>query len=173
MMDSVESGSRRGVVGPFAESLFVFPPTVPMLDRFLSASFSRSLSLLLMYIRPRWCLEPFLPQVSNDCCFFRLWASEPGDKGSWLRSTLSLPMLSAADVSDPLLDGRETPPLLRRESRPFRPEDSRAAGLFGDLGAVRADKPLGGLEVRMTGALAGRSSKGPSSSWSCFRDGWE
>jgi hypothetical protein len=81
-------------------------------------------------------------------------------------------MLSAPDVSDPLLEGLETPPLLRRERRPFRPDESRALGLLGDLGAVKGDKPLGGLEVRTTGELAGRSSRGTSSSCKSLSDGW-
>jgi hypothetical protein len=174
MMDSAARGSRCGVVGPLAElSRFEFPPTAPMLARFFSASFSRNLSLLLMYIKPRWCRVPFLPQLSYDCCFFRPWGSALGERGSWLlRSMLSFPILSAPDVSEPLLDGRETPPLLRRERRPFRPDESRPPGLLGDLGAVRGDKPLGGLDVRTTGALAGSSSSGTSSSCNSFSDGW-
>jgi hypothetical protein len=175
MIDSAASGSSRGVVGPLtALSLFEFPPTAPVLARFFSASFSRSLSLLLMYIRPRW-FRPvaFLPQLSKECCFLRLVPSARGESGSWLlRSMLSLPMLSAPDVSDPLLEGRETPPLLRRDRSPLRPVDeSRAPGLLGDLGDVIGDKPLGGLEVRTTGALAGRSSRGTSPSGNSFSDG--
>jgi hypothetical protein len=82
---------------------------------------------------------------------------------------LGLPILSAPDVSDPRLEGR----LLARERRLFKPDVSRAPGLLGDLGEVKGVRPLGGLEVRTTGGLAGSSSRGTSSSCNCFSDGCE
>src|SRR5690606_39149215 len=97
---SAAKGSRRGLVGPLAPlSLLELPPTAPVLARFFSAPFSRSLSLLLMYINPRWALPPFFVHVSSDGCFFKEWLpSGPGDSGSGSRSMLGLPMLSAPDV---------------------------------------------------------------------------
>jgi len=155
--DSTESGSRRGVVMPLGE--LEFPPAAPMLALFFSAS-SRSLSLLLMYINPRWFLPCLLPQLSADFCFLTEFGSPTGEVGSDPRSMLSFPMLSIADVNDPLLEGRERPPLLLRESRLLRPDASRLLWLLGDLGAVSGDLPLGGFEVRTTGALAESSSRG-------------
>lgn len=158
-------------MGPLAEpSPFAFPPTAPMLARF-SASFSRNLSLLLMYISPRRFRAPIPPQLSYDFCFRRLCPSGSGDNGSWLRSTLSLPILSAPDVSDPLLDGLDGPPLLRRERRLIRPVESLPPGLLGSLGAVRDEKPLGGFDVRTTGGQAASSSRATSSSCNSLSDG--
>lgn len=87
-----------------------------------------------------------------------------------------MPMLPAADASDPLLDGRDS---LRPLLLPFPPNsvlnpvESLPLGLFGDLGAVSGENPLGGLAVLMTGGLAASSSRETSSSWRSFRDGCE
>ena len=65
--------------------------------------------------------------------------------------------LSASrDASEPLDDGRE---LLRPDKRDLRPPDVNES-LVWDLAAVRGEKPLGGLAVRITGALAASSSSG-------------
>lgn len=88
-----------------------------------------------------------------------------------MRSTLRLPMLSAADPIDPLLEGRERPLLLPFLSNVLRPDASLPLGLLGDFGAVSGEKPEGGLAVLMTGGLAGSSSKGTSSSCRSSRDG--
>lgn len=62
---------------------------------------------------------------------------------------------------DPLEDGREDP-----RSSVFKDPVSRP----GDLGAVRGENPEGGLAVRITGGLAAKSSRDPSSGRS-RRDG--
>ena len=81
-------------------------------------------------------------------------------------------MLSAPDVKDPLLEGRDTPPLLRRDRMLRNPVDSLAPGLLGDFGAVRVDRLLGSFDVRTTGGLAGSSSRGiSSSSRNSFKEG--
>src|SRR4051812_18296374 len=137
--DSAARGSRRDDVKLAAAEAAVLaePPTAPKLALLLSASFSRSLSLLLMYINPRGCRPDFLPQLSCECCFLsELLRSAPGDKASRVRSTLSLPMLSAPDANEPRLEGRESAPLLLLEIRLLRPDASRVPELFGDFGAV-------------------------------------
>jgi hypothetical protein len=76
-----------------------------------------------------------------------------------------LPMLLASSLSfdpvDPFDDGRELP--LRNVLRGL---ESR-----GDFGAVRGEKPEGGLAVRITGGLAASSSKDVSSSIRSLSEG--
>ncbi len=71
----------------------------------------------------------------------------PSDTGEVAapRSMLTLPMLSATETTEPLLDGRETlmALLLPRESRLLRPFESlRFAGLLGDLTSRRRQSRL-------------------------------
>ena len=165
---SARKGSGRGLVALFMPELrlLVFPPTAPTLARFLS-SFSRNRSLELMYINPLWLRPVFLPQLSCDRCLLN---SGGGDAPATPRSMDRLPMLwvsASRDASDPFDDGLEA--LLRPLKMLFRPPfPSRA----GDLGAVRGEKPLGGLAVRMTGGLAASSLISASSSRSPSRGEW-
>jgi hypothetical protein len=62
---------------------------------------------------------------------------------------------ASLEATDPLDDGRDDLPRMD-----LKPPDSRT----GDLGAVKGEKPEGGLAVRMTGGLAASSSR--ETSWS-------
>ena len=63
-------------------------------------------------------------------------------------------LVSSFDPIDPLDEGLEPP----------RRNDLRGLESAGDLGAVRGEKPEGGLAVRMTGVGAASSSKFASDS---------
>jgi hypothetical protein len=84
-------------------------------------------------------------------------------------------MLSAADASDPLLDGRDPfrALLLLFLNNVLKPDASLPLGLLGDFDAVSGEKPEGGFAVLMTGGLAGSSSRGMSRRWRSLSDGCE
>jgi hypothetical protein len=103
-----------------------------------------------MYMRPLWFLSCFRPQLSRERERERLVSAT--EAGAVPRSIERLPMLwaSSREPREPFEEGREE--FRRIDLKPL--EASR-----GDLGAVRGEKPEGGFAVRMTGALAARSSR--------------
>ncbi|KAF3767211.1 hypothetical protein M406DRAFT_355504, partial [Cryphonectria parasitica EP155] len=113
-----------------------------------------------MYSNRVWSRPAFLPQLSPECCLL----TSPGDAtGDRPRSTEMLPTLTMSaslDATEPREDGRDVVLLLRKLRRP---PPSRTEG---DFGAVREEKPLGGLAVLMTGGAAASSSRSAPASLS-------
>ena len=145
----IESSAKNGSGLTFADDKEPgLSPTAPTWARLRSAELARRRSLEFMYITLGWLRLVFRPQLS---CDGRLCSS-----GVCPRSTDRFPILrvsSCSDTSDPQDDGRDD----RKSDR--KPPDTSRLGDRGDLGAVNAERPEGGFEVRMMGGAAASSSR--------------